>query len=302
MKYYIWTSDPHGSGQPWIDLVQKAQHDYPNAETIFGGDYIDSNKYSNEVVNFVMDQVKHNHASALIGNHEQLMYEAVEHAQNGPWYMNGAKHTIRSFFKRGFSKQHTRSILRSDPRYLFLITLPTVIVRGSLIFVHAGLSRSELLDTHFIAESIPTIKDDPNYITHLWTRSKYLYQDDHVTFNHNYTPYTIISGHTPTMLINGVYEPDIDLDPILPTYNFQFYPEDPKLLERPCPVRKVQYPGEPARFFTDDGCHGANQHHGNVCVFNDSGQLVKVYNSDPKEDPYYDPIDNPVSIKEPIDQ
>ena len=44
-KYYIWASDPHGTGQPWIDLVKQAQAKYPDSETIFGGDYIDGNKH-----------------------------------------------------------------------------------------------------------------------------------------------------------------------------------------------------------------------------------------------------------------
>ena len=34
-KYYIWASDPHGTGQPWIDLVKQAQEKYPDSETIF---------------------------------------------------------------------------------------------------------------------------------------------------------------------------------------------------------------------------------------------------------------------------
>lgn len=57
--YYIWASDPHGVGQPWINLIQQAQHDFPNQQTIFGGDYIDGNKYSKTTVDFVIDQVKH---------------------------------------------------------------------------------------------------------------------------------------------------------------------------------------------------------------------------------------------------
>ena len=91
-KYYIWASDPHGTGQPWIDLVKQAQAKYPDSETIFGGDYIDGNKFSLETVKFVYDQVKFHQASALAGNHEQLMYEFVEH-NNDLWYVNVPKRT-----------------------------------------------------------------------------------------------------------------------------------------------------------------------------------------------------------------
>lgn len=42
-KYYIWASDPHGTGQAWIELVHQAQTKYPDNQTVFGGDYIDGN-------------------------------------------------------------------------------------------------------------------------------------------------------------------------------------------------------------------------------------------------------------------
>ena len=302
IKYYIWSSDPHGTGQPWIDLIQQAQTDYPEATTVFGGDYIDSNQHSKETVDFVMDQVKNHHAYALMGNHEYLMYQAIEQNQPDLWYLNGAKHTIKSFFNRGFSKSKARQLLRSDPRYIFLINLPTILQFGHLIFVHAGLTPNELSNPNFIPKSTPTFKDDPNFYDHIWIRNKYIHQDDNISFAHNYTPFTIVSGHTPTMFIEGVYNSPsaTKTDVILPTYNDTDHHEDPQILHRPCPVRMVQYKGEQPRFFTDDGCHGSNTHHGNVCVFDSDGHLVKIYNSDPKEDPYYDPEINPVSTKEPV--
>ena len=49
-NYYIWASDPHGTGQAWIELVEQAQTKYPNSQTVFGGDYIDGNSQSAETV------------------------------------------------------------------------------------------------------------------------------------------------------------------------------------------------------------------------------------------------------------
>lgn len=303
-KYYIWSSDPHGAGQPWIKLIQQAQRDYPQATTIFGGDYIDSNKYAATTVKFVMNQVKNHHAYALIGNHEQLMYDAVEHDQTGLWFMNGAKHTIKSFFGRGYSKQVACQKLRSDSRYLFLINLPTMLQFGHLLFVHAGLTKDELSDPTFLPSNCQTMALDPNAQTHLWTRSDYLHQNDGITFSHNYTSFTIISGHTPTTFIKGVFNPStagaLHQDAILPTYNVDAHPNDPQILNRPCPVRLVQYQGEAPRFFTDDGCHNSNQHHGNVCVFDQAGHLIKVYNNDQTNQAYYNSETNPVSIEQPI--
>ena len=107
---------------------------------------------------------------------------------------------------------------------------------------------------------------------------------------HNVTNHTIVTGHTPTMFINGDYDRTYpDGQPVIPTtniYDISDGQEDPT--KRPCPVVKVQYPNESPRYFTDDGCHGAPKHHGNVCVFTNTGELVEVFNSDPKDEQAYD--------------
>lgn len=286
-QYYIWASDPHGTGQPWIDLVTQAQHDYSNSETIFGGDYIDGNKYANKTVNFVMDQVKNHHATALLGNHEQLMYDFVEHNED-LWYQNGAKTTIKSFFSRGFSKSQTRQHLRSDPRYIFLINLPKIITRPRFIFVHAGIAcwNQHYLnhDTYNDLAPLFSMMDSQDYF-YLWSREDYWYgKNEDPIFAHNITHRTIVTGHTPTMFVQG----SVNDDYIGPTYDYTDEPKhDKDLPNRPCPVVKVQYPNESPRYFTDGGCHANNNHHGNVCVFSaDTGNLVKTYNSDTDIIPY----------------
>ena len=45
-----------------------------------------------------------------------------------------------------------------------------------------------------------------------------------------------------------------------------------------CPVLEIRYHGEPARIFTDNGCHGSlMDNHGNVVVLNDDGEIMQVY-------------------------
>lgn len=109
-------------------------------------------------------------------------------------------------------------------------------------------------------------------------------------FMHNVTDHTIVTGHTPTMFIEGEYDNTYPDGPmVLPTtniYDIAEGQEDPT--KRPCPVVKVQYPNESPRYFTDDGCHGAPKHHGNVCVFTNTGELVEVFNSDPTDEQPYD--------------
>lgn len=265
-KYYIWASDPHGTGQPWIDLVKEAQEKYPDNKTIFGGDYIDGNKFSLETVKFVYDQVKFHQAVALAGNHEQLIYEFVEH-NNDLWYINGAKSTIKSFFRRGYSKKVTQEKLRSNPYYIFLINLPLVIETSKLIFVHAGITPKTNVNHQ-------RRLNDKTYATYfnLWARDEYFYNDvKNKVFAHNLTGKTIVSGHTPTGLISGKY------DNSQAGFDVTYTNEQNDFA---CPIRKIQYPNEPARYLTDNGCHGIRSHHGNVCVFEkQTAKLVDVLNN-----------------------
>ena len=66
---YIFASDPYGTGQPWIGLVKAAEEKYPTVKVIFGGDYIDRRKFSQETIAFVV---------VLVGNHESMMFDFVE--------------------------------------------------------------------------------------------------------------------------------------------------------------------------------------------------------------------------------
>lgn len=286
--YYIFASDPHGTGQPWINLVKKAHQAYPNSKIVFGGDYIDGNPYSNETVQFVMDQVQHHHAEALKGNHEQMLQDFVKN-NDDLWYYNGAKTTIKSFYQRGFSKHVAKVALRSGERYKFLSKLPFVYETKHLIFVHAGIACWEKNWKN------PAIYQDLNPVFRpyslkdreffeLWSREKYWYgTNEDYFFAHNRTGKTIVTGHTPTMLLFGEY--DNQQTGFKSTYDWRNDPnKDPKLLRRPCPVRTVQYNNEMPRYFTDDGCHSASQHHGNICIFTNTGKLVKIFNNDPKEE------------------
>ena len=104
MKYYIFASDPHGTGKPWIDKVQKALNYYPTAQIVFGGDYIDGRKYSKETVDYIMKMCEDGHI-ALLGNHEDIMLDTVinNHIFDSIWKLNGYKSTIKSFCGRDWA-------------------------------------------------------------------------------------------------------------------------------------------------------------------------------------------------------
>lgn len=279
MEQYIFTSDPHGRGEPWIDLVKQAQNKYPNAQVIFGGDYIDGRKDSKANLDFVMDEVKSHNAIALLGNHEQLMMDFLEGKDddyglnNSLWIMNGGKTTIRSIirplFHTGFSLQKSAEVIKyRTPYYEFLTTLPVIHETENIIFVHAGVN--PVAKNYSSDNAYKNNKDKIQY--YLWAREDYFWQQpnsflspDNI-FNHNLTGKTIVTGHTPTCLLYGKYENDIK-------------PPLKKLPFTQCPVRVVQYPNEPARIFTDNGCHSKMaQHKGNIVILDTKGNVLDMFN------------------------
>ncbi|KRM81269.1 hypothetical protein FC35_GL000272 [Limosilactobacillus coleohominis DSM 14060] len=254
---YIWASDPHGTGQLWINLVEKAKQKYPHARLVFGGDYIDGGKYSRETLNYVMDQVDGNNAVALKGNHEDLLEKFVDYGIQ-TWLINGAQSTIRSLYHRTFSVEKERKLLKSSRYYTWFKQLPLQFETSNIMFVHAG------------------VKPDGSFTDYdykLWAREEYWWRNktaNDKTFAHNLTGLTIVTGHTPICFIHGLFDPQpSDMPPQIE--------EDMKNYE--CPVIRVQYDNEPARYFTDNGCHGGmDGHNGNVCVFDNAGNLIDIFN------------------------
>ena len=84
---------------------------------------------------------------------------------------------------------------------------------------------------------------------------------------HNRTGKTIVTGHTPTAVLEGKYDDGRKMK---------------QLQKDDCIVRKMQYPGEPARIFTDGGSHSDPliypHNDGNVVVLDGNGEIARVYN------------------------
>ena len=286
MEQYIFASDPHGRGKPWIDLVKKAQTKYPHAQLVFGGDYIDGRKDSKMNLDFIIKEVKENNAVALLGNHEQLMLDFLDKKDqvlgldNALWLSNGGKTTIRSIirplFHKGFSLQKSSYLIKNKtPYYNFLKKLPLIYETKNIIFVHAGVNPlfkdymdDKLYKNYRLLDYSSQFTNKELYF--LWSRDEYFWDNRNNTssipiFNHNLTEKTIVTGHTPTCLLYGQYD----------------NATDQRLQQLPftkCPVRIVQYPNEPARIFTDNGCHPKmQQHKGNIVVLNDKGNILEIF-------------------------
>lgn len=133
--------------------------------------------------------------------------------------------------------------------------LPLTVIIGKLVFVHAGFDLS-------LHDPIKDTSDHDKY----WMREEYWYNVQPV-FAHNPLDYAIVTGHTPTRGITGLYangKADINTKR--------------NRVASPTGVLTVQYEDEYARFFIDGGNHGGPADFiGNIAVFDaDTGMLIEV--------------------------
>lgn len=260
--YYIFTSDIHGTLDT-ISYIKRAICDFPTAQLVGGGDYIDGRKHAKEVCDFLISQAHNNHAIILNGNHEEMMIDfadgrdACSIGQEPLWYFNGGKKTIRSFLGRGFSKIKTAKYIKASYYYSYFKNNNLMYVTPHYIFVHAGVIPTSYFDK-------PDKYDDYDNFR-IWERHDYI-KNGLGYFAHNYTNHTIVTGHTPTCFIQG---------------NFDDQRVMPKTDETRCTIKISQYPGECKRVFTDGGAHSAiPTNKGNVTVFDNCGNIIRIYSYD----------------------
>lgn len=260
---YLFASDLHGLGRPWIELMEQARRAYPQAQIVLGGDYIDGYLTTFATITYLQFLVREHHAVLLWGNHEDLLYNFVTTGDER-WLANGGEATAYSLIGPTVHRQQTRHLLAQHSLYRWLKRYRNHLVYQTdhLTFVHTGVR----------PDGQPT---DHQY--QLWARQEYWYGDNPryqtmACFAPNQTGHTIVTGHTPTALINGV----IEAKPIPPNQPPIVGYHDATVTD--CPVLKVQYQGEPARYFTDGGItpHWSD-HRGNIVAFADDGRLLRVF-------------------------
>ena len=125
----IAIGDIHGR----FDKLQELLALLPSeGELVFLGDYVDRGPQSAEVVALLRETAH----ICLLGNHEELMIDAILHGQTYLWHMNGGLATIKSYEKT-YGEDATL-MLRDDAEWMR--TLPCSYTTDTHIFVHAGLN------------------------------------------------------------------------------------------------------------------------------------------------------------------
>lgn len=262
----IFASDPHGTGNAWINKVNLMLAKHPEAKLVFGGDYIDGRSSSKQILNYVRQMQIERNATVLKGNHEDLMEQflLLKGEDRYGWFPNGAKTTIKSLFGRGYSKQmsyqHLMQYKLYDGIYLFswVATLPTVYVNRDGCFVHA------YLDTYW--KNIQKAIHETNETERLWRR-------DLVEMNScivNQTGKTIIIGHTPTCYFEYCNNKNIKITKYQSPIN--------QKQQYACPIIESQRTGYQSIIACDGGCHSLEKFNtGNVVVI-DKGSIIDWIN------------------------
>lgn len=302
MTKIIAVSDIHGNLRVFPKL-KEFQQKYSDATTVFMGDYIDGHKYGFDVLQRVKDQYndRSDKTVVLIGNHERMLLDFYHNFNDQLWLGNGGKATLRQamldVYERSFNLRESWQKLATHQPYVDLLK-----------WLEFGTGYYQIIDhTIFVHAGFDLTKVDPIECTSLddmlWIRDDYLYHPDTVQIyngpidrtptskpyavdfktgqmttipeshvfahnNHSSLPYTIVSGHTPTVLVYGTY------DDGRVGYRNQFADHD-----QPCPIKKIQYPGEPARYLIDGGNHSSFPDRiGNIGVFDSlTGDLIDSY-------------------------
>lgn len=229
-KKTVYVSDIHGDIKSLKLVKGLPEYDNPEYQWVYGGDYIDGEPYGLEVIQFVMHEVdKGNYAT--LGNHDKMLLSFISDPDNWKqvYYGNGGKTTLNHMYPGGHSANgYARYIKNVYPDILtFISELPTSVESANQLFVHAGVNP----DVPWRATS------DEDAI---WIR------DDYYNAG-NTTGKTVVSGHTPTYLING-------------------HPS--------CPVEVLK--GDPKRYLIDAGEHAMNRHL-NVLVLDEKGEYLRKH-------------------------
>lgn len=257
MRPVIALGDIHGNLRIFKRLAAMRTQ-YPDAEVVFIGDYIDGHVDGFKVLKRVRElQQDDAHVHVLAGNHEYEMVRYFLNAQEDFWLSIGGRDTLRhaAFLATGESGADLANrgtvIAHESELIKWVADLDVEYSIGKLQFVHAGYDMKQ---------------DDPiaqtGQYTKLTARGAYFYYQFQV-FAHNPYPFSIVTGHTATWMVGGHYEHD----ELLTKYT------NPNAASSP--IYTIVYPGEMPRYLLDGGISGRNDWVGNVAVFDaDTGMLI----------------------------
>ncbi|RKD69748.1 serine/threonine protein phosphatase 1 [Sinobaca qinghaiensis] len=188
---YLFISDIHGQYSALAALLKKLE---PASDDIliFLGDYVDRGPDSRKVIDLLLE-LKNDpdmHTYFLMGNHESMMIEALQHPEAEDavslWLHNGGRETLLSYMQKGHSLpyEEAASLFKNEypGHYQFIQQLSIYHETDDHIAVHAGID--------------PDRDDWKDTSTHdyLWIREAFHYSD---ILNTNGKK--VIFGHTPTL-------------------------------------------------------------------------------------------------------
>ena len=201
MKTFLYLSDIHSNFEALQHLDSLPEMQDPDCEIRFGGDYIDGvHLEPNAVINtlrYIKNLCDSGKAKAIIGNHDRFILDAAFRLFNETaWELNGRDDTLANLgiVYRSPSDLREQLLYHYADELEWLRDLPYYLVDGQNIMVHAGFD----LDLSLEEQDIETMT---------WTRDPYIEGAfsllRHVELHPDFRGKTIISGHTPTMYING---------------------------------------------------------------------------------------------------
>ena len=168
----VWvTSDIHGYFNLYNELLEKIDLQ-DNDLLIIAGDSCDRGPQCAQIYDDVMArQERGQNIIHTLGNHEDLLLQAMKDGELWRWYRNGGRETIRSYDNDfGLLEKHKA----------FIESMPVAIDLGPYFVVHAGIEPDKPLE-------------EQSTYRMTWIRSVFI--DNPITC----TDKTIVYGHTPNL-------------------------------------------------------------------------------------------------------
>lgn len=180
-------SDIHGRYDELITLLGRIKKQLDNYKLILVGDYIGYGPNSIKVLELVKTLVQNYGAIALLGNWEDMVFQAINNPEQE------AKDTyIKGLYSRGGKDLYHQ--IRREPKYLDLInTFPLYHIEENIIFSHSGIDM-ELVEMAFY-ESLEVFMDKNSKEKLIWNFE--FYEEVATTQIDPPCQFYVIAGHTP---------------------------------------------------------------------------------------------------------
>lgn len=166
--------DIHGCRKTLQTLIESLPLNN-NSVLIFLGDYIDRGPDTKGVIDYLIQLKTKYECHFLIGNHEQLLLDYIQHDDFKNWLPNGAIKTMESYgFKNGYFDL-------PENHLLFLKSCHYYIDSPDFLFVHGGVRPEQS-----IRENISR-----------FSKFDMLWERDHLKAEKLNWEKTVVCGHTP---------------------------------------------------------------------------------------------------------